>query len=825
MPKSAPIQLGFNGGRFDSRMQGRVDLARYRLGCKTIDNFIPTVQGPALKRSGTRFVKRCYDTDAKTRLIPFEYSRDQAYILELSEGRIRFFRDSGAVLEATKNIVGSPTAANPCSVTVTAHGYATGEEVYITGSSLLAINGQFFQITVTSADAFTLGYSMVGETTGTGGTVARVYQIVDGVSSNSIPWLEAELNSVAFAQDADVMYLVHPNHPPHKLARVSDTSWTCTEVEFAWPPMREENITDTTVYASAGSGTTITIEASTNIFTADMVGSYFMIGELPESVHPKWVADSTMSTEYTGNIDVGDRVQYEGNVYELVDKNGNTKTGTIPPTHDDPGQIENDRAQGENGFEFEYINQGYGYGKIETYTDANTIVIDVDNYGIPLPASVLSSGRATKKWAIGAFSEEYGYPSAVAFFEQRLWLGGTERDPQTFWGSRTNRYEDFQIRNDDPAGGLKWTIADGRVNTIQWMTGEDALLVGTRGGEFTVQSNSQDSGITPDNVKVKLRSNYGSADGVAPVFVDSALMAVHRDGKRVHELIYDFDTDRYTGADITSFAHDVLGSGAVGITYAASPHRQILVHTEDGALVTCTYVRDEDVIGWANVTIGVESNVDATVESVAVIPHPDGDQDQVWIVVRRPVGLAYERWVEYFERPFEEGDAIADAVFLDGSTTYTGSSATTIYGLLHVAGREVDYLRNGTLGSGTVSSTGKLTVSATTKIHIGWSYRAQLQTLDFEQGQPPYFTTMGDRGRVVSSVFRLHNSGEGFEYGQDLDGTMDEWAQTDQLYTGDTPEFTLPGGFRRNRSVAVRHSDPVPCTVVAIMPRMQSEGG
>lgn len=825
MAKSAPIQLGFNGGRFDARMRGRTDIARYRLGCRTIDNFIPTVQGPALKRSGTRFVKRCYNVSTQTRLIPFEYSRDQAYILELSEGRIRFFRDSGAVLEATQSIVGSPTAANPCSVEVTGHGYSTGDEVYITGSGLLAINGQFFQITVATANTFTLGYSMVGESTNTGGTVARVYQIVDGVSSNSIPWLAAELNAVAFAQDADVMYLVHPNHPPHKLARVTDTSWTCTEVEFAWPQFREENITDTTVYASAGSGTTITIEASTNIFTSDMVGSYFMIGELPESVHPKWIPDNAMATEYTGNIDVGDRVQYEGNVYELNDRNGNTKTGTIPPTHDDPGQVENDRAQGENGFEWEYINQGYGYGKIETYTDANTIVVDVDNYGIPFPASVLSSGRATKKWAIGAFSAEYGYPSAVAFFEQRLWFGGTERDPQTFWGSRTNRYEDFQLRHDDPASGLQWTIADGRVNTIQWMTGEDALLVGTRGGEFTVQSNSQDSGITPDNVKVKLRSNYGSAEGVAPVFVDSALAMVQRDGKRLHELIYDFDTDRYTGADLTSFAHNVFGAGAVGVTYAASPHRQILVHTDGGELVTCTYVRDEDVLGWANCTIAGPTASTTYVESVAVIPHPDGDQDQVWMVVRRTINAGTQRWIEYLEKPFEEDDALEDGVFLDGSATYTGSAATTIYGLLHIAGQSIAYLRNGVAGTGTVGSTGKLTVTSTTKIHIGWSYSAELETLDFEQGQPPLYTTQGDRGRVVSAVFRLHNTGQGVEYGQSLDGTLDEWTQPDTLFTGDSPELTLPGGYSRSRRVAVRHSEPVPCTVVAIMPRLQSEAG
>lgn len=803
-------------------MRGRVDLGRYALGCRTIDNFIPTVQGPALKRSGTRFVKRAYSVDAKTRLIPFEFSRDEAYIAELSEGRIRFFRNSGAILETAQSIVGSPTAANPCSVEVTGHGFATGEEVYITGSGLLAINGQFFEITVTGVDTFTLGYSMVGESTGTGGTAARVYQIVDGVSSNSIPWLEDELNAVAFAQDADVMYIVHPNHPPHKLARVSDTSWTCTEVEFAWPPLREENITDTTVYVSAATGTTVTVQASADIFTADMVGSYFAVGELPES-NAKWIPDSNMSTEFAANIQVGDRVHYEKNVYELIDKNGQSNTGTVPPIFDGNGEIGKDRSTGETSFEYQFINRGWGYGKIETFTDANTIVVDVDNYGVPFPNSVVGSAKTTKKWAISAFSAEYGYPTAVALFERRLWLGGTERDPQTVWGSRTNRFEDFQLRDDDGSGGLSWTIADGRINTIQWMTGEDALIVGTRGSEFTFQSNSQDSGLTPENVKVKLRSSYGASVGVAPAFVDSALMMVDRSGKRLYEMIYDFDTDRYTGADLTAFAHDAFRSGAVGVSYAAAPHRQILVHNADGELVACTYVRDEDVIGWANMTIGGQTSTTTYVESVAVIPHPDGDQDQVWMVVRRTVGSATERWIEYMEKPFEEGDAIADAIFLDASSTYSGTAATTIYGLLHFAGRVVNYLRDGIPGSGTVDSNGKLVVTSTTKIHIGYLYSASLETLDFEQGKPPQYTTQGDRGRVVSASIRLHNTGQGVEYGQSLSGTLDTYTQSDTLFTGDTPEYTLPGGFSRSRRVAIRHQSPVPCTVVAIMPTMQSE--
>ena len=54
-----------------------------------------------MKRSGFRYVKTVKDSTKKTRLIPFEFSREQAYALELGEGYLRVYKDSGAVVEST----------------------------------------------------------------------------------------------------------------------------------------------------------------------------------------------------------------------------------------------------------------------------------------------------------------------------------------------------------------------------------------------------------------------------------------------------------------------------------------------------------------------------------------------------------------------------------------------------------------------------------------------------------------------------------------------------------------------------------------------------
>ena len=825
MAQSNPIQVGFNGGQFGPLMAGRVDLARYKTACKTLKNFIPTVQGPAIKRSGTRFVKAVRDMSKKSRLIPFEFSRAEAYVLEFSDNAIRFIRNSGGIIEATVAISGNPTIAANCEITTgAAHGYATGDEVFVSGSSMAMINGQYFAITVTGATTFTIGVSTVGETTSGGpGTVARTYQITNGVASNAIPWNDTDLDGIQYAQDQDTMYLTHPDYAPHKLVRTSDTSWTCTEVVFEWPAFRDENISETTLYASAATGAAITITASAATFTSDMVGGYIKLGEIIETKHPQWTPQSNMASEYGGGgISLNDRAYYDGKVYELVDKNGGSMTGSMAPIHTEG--TEEDNAAAGSSFEWTFINRGWGYGKITGYTSSTVVTVDVDTYGVEYPASVVGVAKATKKWAISAFCAEYGYPAAVAFFEGRLWFGGTEQDQQTFWGSRTNRYEDFELINADADSGLVFTIKSTRVNAIQWMRDQDVLMIGTRGGEYAAFSNSQDEAITPDNIKVVQRSAFGTAADIAPVSVDSALLMVHRNGRRVHELVYDINSEKNEGPDLTALADDILSNGATGLAYQAAPHRQVWATDANSFLYAMTYVRDQDVIGWAEFPISTAGSFDGgLVESVCVIPHPDGDQDQVWLSVRRALGTT-KRWIEYIEKPYVGSGSIQDAFFVDAGSTYSGSAATTITGLLHLASQAVAYLANGVVGSGTVTSKGKLTVASSTKVQIGFAVSAELETMSLETGDT-LNSSQGKRGRLSGTVIRLLDTGQGVEYGADLEGTMDTWTQEDTVFTGDTPMLTVPGGFARTHRLAIRHSTVKPCTVVSIMPQITVEVG
>ena len=88
----------FTGGELSPRLDGRNDLSKYNSGCKTLENMIVYPHGSAARRPGSQFVSEVKDSSKKTRLISFEFSTIQTYILEFGDQYIRFYKDSGQIL-------------------------------------------------------------------------------------------------------------------------------------------------------------------------------------------------------------------------------------------------------------------------------------------------------------------------------------------------------------------------------------------------------------------------------------------------------------------------------------------------------------------------------------------------------------------------------------------------------------------------------------------------------------------------------------------------------------------------------------------------------
>lgn len=134
--KASPIQTSFNGGELSPMIAGRVDVAKYANGCKRMEGFIPTVQGPAISCPGIRFVSEVDDSSDRTWLLRFEFSTDQAYMLEFGDLVIRFYTSRAVLLSA--GVPYEIVSPYPASALTNSDGtfalryVQTGDVIYIT---------------------------------------------------------------------------------------------------------------------------------------------------------------------------------------------------------------------------------------------------------------------------------------------------------------------------------------------------------------------------------------------------------------------------------------------------------------------------------------------------------------------------------------------------------------------------------------------------------------------------------------------------------------------------------------------------------------------
>ncbi len=98
MPRANPLQPAFNAGELSPRMSARVDFDKYASGCATLQNMLPLPQGGIMRRSGTRFIAEVKDSSKKTYVRRFEFSTEQAYVLEVGHQYFRFFRHQGRIV-------------------------------------------------------------------------------------------------------------------------------------------------------------------------------------------------------------------------------------------------------------------------------------------------------------------------------------------------------------------------------------------------------------------------------------------------------------------------------------------------------------------------------------------------------------------------------------------------------------------------------------------------------------------------------------------------------------------------------------------------------
>ena len=418
------------------------------------------------------------------------------------------------------------------------------------------------------------------------------------------------------------------------------------------------------------------------------------------------------------------------------------------------------------------------------------------------------------------------YPSVVTFFEQRLVFAATNNNPQTLWFSKSADYLNFHTGTADN-DALIYTIASNKVNAIRYLSATRILNIGTSGGEY-VLTTTNGGPVTPTQTVIRKYSNYGCIDSEVVQVADVTLFA-QRGARKVREFRYigEVDVAGYAAPDITILSEHLTEGGIKEFAYQQEPESIIWARRTDGTLLGLTYRREEEIVAWHKHIIGGEfESGQAKVESIITLP-TDSGEDELYMIVKRTINGVTKQYVEVM-KAFDFGSDTTAAFFVDSGLVYSGSATTTLSGLYHLEGEELSILANGATHANKTVSGGGVTLdfSATTGA-VGFGYTSEMQTLRLESGSQDG-TSQGKPKRIHDITVRFHET-VGAEVGSDSESAdriffRDSSMNMDEavpLFTGDK-EIEFDGGFVDGDRIYVRQSQPLPMTVLALYPRMNT---
>jgi hypothetical protein len=729
MPKLTIIQTSLNAGELSPDLSGHVDINRYANGVKTMLNAVPQIAGGSKRRAGSRILASAKYGNRTTRLIPFVFNKDQAYVLELGDAYARFYTTAGQIVQS-----GSPVEI-------------------------------------------------------------------------AMPYPQAQVFNVEFAQGSDTMFLAQESYPIKRLTRLSASNWTIGDAPFDPGPLDEIGYRPpvTLSLSATAIGNTGTATAANAFKTSDVgrniVGTQgsARITAYTDPNTVQYTVDATFdASSYTQDLwkidqspiapltptnkdPVDGAITLVGDgpaiAVGAVSLSGTTLTiNTVDPHGLSTGQtvvlsgFESAGLDGiyqiastptSNSFTITYngsllaggsLGTVYQYGvgdvfrstDVGKYVDINGGLVEITEFvngsavhgriAKALSATITAPGRS---WSIKSevWNTIDGFPRAVSLYQQRLYAAGSWNFPEMIWASGTGVYLDFTPGTDDDQG-FSYAASSDQVNQIEHLMSSRILTVLTQGEEFTVDGGSS-AAVTPTNINIRSQSIFGCAQA-RPVRVANELIYAQRAGKKIRSMAYDFNTDSFRSQNLTRLAAHVTGPGIIDMAFQAEPNPVVWMVRSDGVLVSLTYDRDDDVCGFARHT------TDGLYKSVAVIPGSDGDV--VFALVQRTINGQTVQYVEQFDQTVMTDAAIVGT---------NGAGSATWTGLGSLEGKLCDVKADGIyMGQFTVTS-GSITLPRTANtIEVGLHYDSEIELLS-PNVSGGITTSQGNQVRSGDAIVRV----------------------------------------------------------------------
>ncbi len=630
---------------------------------------------------------------------------------------------------------------------------------------------------------------------------------------------------LSMVQSGDVIYICcyTGQLPPYKLSRYSNTDWRLTAFDYAASggPFADVNSDPTiTVYTNnfrpwSATGATrpdgtptnstpVTITANSNIFNTGMVGSLFYIEASTDysattaSVIDAWEQGKSFATN--------DFCRSDGKYYEAM--KGAT-SGSTQPTW-----TSGIHYDGRGGVPWRYASGGWGTVLITSVTSASTAVGHIIQ---ELPASVANSGFATSRWAVSDWSTSKGFPTKVTFYKSRLVFAGGNK----LWFSVASDFENFtamsngyEVQADD---GINVQIEADSTSTIQWMASGSSLIIGTASSELTCSPSTTTSAFGPDNIQIVQESKYGSK-GINAIVVGNTVLFVQRAGRKVRAVTADYQSGSYSATDLSVLAEHITSTGIVDFAWQQEPDNVVWVVLTNGGLVALTYNAEQEVIGWHR------HNVGGVVESVTTIPDPDGNRDDLWLVVRRTINGVSRRYVEFMKPSWDAyTQSLAESFYVDCGLTYKGDAVSSVSGLSHLEGETVTVTTDGAAHPDVVVTNGAIALQWPSAIvNAGLPFTSELVTLPFQDSKIKrvnkaailFVNSLG--GKVSDEDGRHADIIETRDYNDMMDQAPGAYSEIKTI--------DWPGDYNLSGCLKISQAQPLPMTICAVYPRAWTSG-
>lgn len=689
MPNITYILDSFATGEIDPQMQSKVSLAKYKTACKVQRNFFTHVNGATSNRSGTLYIASTkFSTTNQsavknTKLIPFQFSTAQSYMLEFGDFYIRFYKN-GAQIQVTN-----------ANAWVSMAQYSIGNFVTHSQTTYYCIKSN------TSSASFATDLA-AGDW-----TAQTIYEVPTSYAQSAVM-------QIGYTQSADTLYLAHPNYPQQTLQRINDTNWILSPYVFVGGPFLLDNTITTysqtasafgkalndTSLISVGTSVTLTATGTGNIpFNSGHVGALWEVFHYVPNQSLVTTLASNASTAsiscggtyrlisngtWTGNIQVeksldGGSTWLALNNYASV-ANFNVNTfGTEDMSNNAPPFLVRVTATNWSSGTVDITLTADPYiqpGIISITKFQSTTIV----YGsVQQPIGL--NNTATPDWAEGAWSNVQGFPSIVEFTpDDRLMWANSPNFPENSWLSKTSNYVNFNVSNPlVDSDALDITLPSRQINGINGLIPLRAILALTTSGEWSVESISGVSApLTPSTVYQRVHGYEGS-QGVRPVLIGNRAIFVQQLGKIIRDVGYELIYDSFVGANLGIFSnHLFFFNTIIDMAYQKNPDSIVWMVRDDGQLISMTYLREQSVVSFAR------HDTNGSFMCIASLSNSVQNFDEVWVVANRTNG----QFIESFSQRSiltvcsngSKNVNVDRQVFLDCATIY-GAGQIVITGI------------------------------------------------------------------------------------------------------------------------------------------------